>query len=266
MRWSLWLSMVTVGLLLLVGLPRAYAAEAFPSCASAQSTSFQAVGVRDGVTIVTKEGELVRLAGVVVPGSLDGDEPAAERARMTLLARIQGEQIFVRGGSRDRYGAINGEVLAGNVWLQAEQVKAGNARVAAHPDAAGCRAALLKFEQEARLVGHGNWSNPRFAIHGPNDMAELTAAEGRFMLVEGFVRRIGESGKRIYLDFGVKFNEDFSVIVPADANKAFTNAGIDLRSLAGVRLRVRGVVSIQGGPAIVVRDPSALEILKADGA
>ncbi len=268
MRWHFWLNGAIAGLLS-AALPSAAAAvEALPSCVSAQFRSFEAASVRDGSTIVTKEGTLVRLAGVVVPGLLDADDAAAERARAALLARVQGEQIFVRGGGTDRYGSIIGEVTAGNVWLQAEQVRAGHARVASGSGqtASGCRAELLKLEQEARLAGAGNWSNPRFSIHGPNDMAELNAAEGRFMLVEGFVRRVGESGRRIYLDFGTRFTEDFSVIVPPDANKAFTRAGIDLRSLAGVRLRVRGIVSIQGGPAIVVRDPSAVEILKADGA
>ncbi len=235
-------------------------------CAGASPVeTFRAVSAPDGTMIVTQEGEVIRLAGIVAPGELDKDVDAAGRATKALHGLVAGKTISVRAkAGRDRFGRIAGQVeLAdGSQWVQAALVAAGVARVAPQIEGGSCVTALLAVEQQARLKGSGLWSDPRFAVHGPEDLAELSAAEGRFMLVEGVVRRVGESGGRVYLDFGRRFNEDFSVIVPRDAHKAFTSAGIDLRSLGGVRLRVRGVVSMRGGPAIELREPSAMELVK----
>lgn len=243
-------------------------ARALDRCAGKNAVNYRVAGIRDGNTIVTEQGVEIRLAGVVAPTSLDADPQASARVEKMLGELLMGKSVSVRTSNDkpDRYGRITGQIETDGKWVQAALVSSGEARVASHTEGGECTKFLLAAEREARLRGAGNWSDPRFAIHGPFDLAELKAAEGRFMVVEGVVRRVGESGGRVYLDFGTRFNEDFSVIVPREANKAFTSAGIDLRALGGVRLRVRGIVSIQGGPAIVLRDPLALELLKAGGA
>lgn len=233
--------------------------------------TYRALSARDGTSIATAEGIIVTLAGIVAAGDLDGDPQAVSRAAETLHRLVAGKNISVIGSGFDRYGRTTGQVVVRDsgekaVWLQAAMVAGGEARVAPQTAGHGCASVLLRAEGEARAAGHGAWSSPRFAIHGPDEVQRLTAAEGRFMLVEGVIRRVGESGGRIYLDFGSRFNEDFSVIVPRDAHKAFTSSGIDLRILEGARVRVRGIVTLRGGPAIELRDPAALEWLKADGA
>jgi micrococcal nuclease len=257
-------------------VPGTVVAGPLPDAASCSDMSaaktYRAVSVRDGTGILTSEGVVVVLAGIAAAGALDGDAQAASRATRTLERIVTGKNISVSGNSgEDRYGRRRGQVVAvdadGNaIWLQAAMVAAGEARVAPQMDSGGCTGTLLRVEHEARLTGQGAWSDPRFAIHGPDELERLTAAAGRFMLVEGVVRRIGESDGRIYLDFGRRFNEDFSVIIPRDAHKAFTSTGIDLRALEGARVRVRGIVTLRGGPAIELREPAAMEWLKADGA
>jgi micrococcal nuclease len=240
------------------------------SCMQAPgSKTYRALSARDGTSIVTSEGEVIVLAGIVSAGNLDGDPQAAIRAAEALDRLVKGKTISMSGDARDRYGSLKGHVVVvqetGSIWVQGAMVGLGEARVAPQMDTA-CAPALLRIESEARAGGQGSWSDPRFAIHGPDDLLQLTAAEGRFMVVEGVVRRVGESGEHIYLDFGRRFNEDFSVIVPRDAHKAFTTAGIDLRSLEGARVRVRGILTLRGGPAIELRHPAAMEWLKAGGA
>lgn len=231
---------------------------------------YHAISGRDGGSILTKEGPVIVLAGIVAAGELDGDPQASARAAEMLDRLVSGRTISVQGDVRDRYGRFSGQVFVmqdtGSVWIQAAMVAAGEVRVAPQMDVSGCTAVLLQMESEARASGHGVWSDSRFAVRGSSDLQQLTEAEGRFMVVEGVVRRIGESAGRIYLDFGRRFNEDFSVIIPPDAHKAFTSAGIDLRSLEGTRVRVRDIVSLRGGPAIELRDPAALESLRAGGA
>lgn len=248
-----------------------FSAAADPCTDMTGAQIFHAVAVRDGTSIATSEGAGIALAGIVAAAELDGDAEAAKRAAQALDRLVTGRQILVRAGAErpDRYGRIVGQVAVmgsgSPLWVQGAMLEAGEARVSA-VSSGSCTAALLRAEAAARTAGKGTWSDPRFAVHGAGDLERLTAAEGRFMVVEGLVRRTGESGGRIYLDFGQRFNEDFSVIVPRDAHKAFTNAGIDLRSLEGARVRVRGVVIVRGGPAIELRDPAAIERLKAGGA
>ena len=71
---------------------------------------------------------------------------------------------------------------------------------------------------------------------------------------------------RLFLDFGRRFNQDFSIVIPRGARAAFAAAGVDLKALAGKRVRARGVLYIWGGPALELRIPTALEIVGADGA
>lgn len=246
-------------------LPRAALAEI--KCAGTLAPQiFHAATAPDGSMIVTREGEIIRLAGIAVPGELDRDADANGRAAKTLNALVAGKKISVsaQSGAKDRYGRIVAQVelVDESKWIQAELIAAGVARVAPQFDVGQCTLALLKIEREAIKEKAGLWSEPRFAVQQASDITELSDAEGRYMVVEGRVRRVGESAGRVYLDFGGRFNEDFSVIVPREANKAFTNAGIDLRSLEGIRLRVRGIVSMRGGPAIELFDPSAMELLK----
>jgi endonuclease YncB( thermonuclease family) len=245
---------------------RATSAEPAKCAGGSPAETFHAVSAPDGSMIVTKEGGVIRLAGIVAPGESDRDIHAGEQAAKALQNLVAGKKILVRtkAGGRDRYGRIVGQVelAEGAEWIQAALVTAGVARVAPQIDGGGCAVALLALERQARSRKAGLWAEPNFTVRGSQEIAELTAAEGRYMLVEGVVRRVGESGGRVFLDFGARFNEDFSVIVPRDAHKAFTNAGIDLRSLKGARLRVRGIVSMRGGPAIELRDPSAMELVK----
>ncbi len=98
-----------------------------------------------------------------------------------------------------------------------------------------------------------------------DDLAGLNAATGRFAVVEGVVHHIGETASRTYLDFGRRYTKDFTIVVPRAARRSFAAAGIDLKSLRGQKVRVRGVLFSSGGPAIEIRKPASLELLKDRG-
>jgi hypothetical protein len=94
----------------------------------------------------------------------------------------------------------------------------------------------------------------------------LNAAAGRFAVVEGTVTRVGEAGGRLFLDFGRRYMEDFTLVVSRGARPTFEKAGVDLKALKGKKVRARGVLFPWGGPAIELRKPAALELVEGEGA
>jgi endonuclease YncB( thermonuclease family) len=250
----------------------ARAANGIAACAEAGAVfaTVEAIGARDGMTIRLADGREIRLAGVMAATVLDGDAEAVRRATAALDALIAGRRIALHGrtGGEDRYGRIVAQVtIAGETakWIQAELVALGMLRAAPATDMPACAEVLLARERRARAAGVGLWADDRFAIETADSVAALTAAAGRFAIVEGTVRRIGEAGGRLFLDFGRRYTEDFTVIIPRSAHAAFAASGIELRALAGRRLRTRGMLYIWGGPALEVKHPAAIELIDRDG-
>ena len=86
--------------------------------------------------------------------------------------------------------------------------------------------------------------------------------KGRFTLVEGKVVSVRESGGTIYVNFGRRWNESFTVTISRSAmSGSFPAAGMEPRSLAGRRVMVRGWIEERGGPWIEAAAPDQIEIV-----
>lgn len=230
----------------------------------------EAVAARDGATLRLADGRELRLAGVVAANTFDGDASSAARATDALNEIAAGKSLALHGRNdvRDRYGRLIAQVaIPGSEprWLQADLVAAGWLRVAPEASDLTCAASLLDAENEARAGQKGLWQEARFAVMAADDLAGLNAATGRFAVVEGVVHHVGETAGRTYLDFGRRYSQDFTIVIPRAARGGFSAAGVDLKSLRGQKVRVRGVLFSAGGPAIEIRKPASLELLKDRG-
>jgi hypothetical protein len=127
------------------------------------------------------------------------------------------------------------------------------------------RRCTLLHERSARAAKLGFWAESRFAVQDAQAIERLNAARGRFAIVEGSVQRVGESGGRTFLDFGRRYTQDFTIVVPRTAQSAFQAAGIDPKAMRGKRVRVRSVLYALAGP-IEARLPAAIEIWSAGSA
>jgi micrococcal nuclease len=226
-------------------------------------------GALDGATIKLKDGSAVRLAGIHAPTEQDGPAEIARRATAALDALVAGRRVRLYSSERepDRYGRVVAQIAVENApaaWVQAALVHAGQVRVQPDSGAPDCAARLLNLERQARRSGRGVWGEAAFSILPANSVPHAFVAEGRFALVEAVVQRVGEAGGRIFLDFGRRYREDFTIVIPREAHAAFAAAGVDLRALSGRRVRARGVLFSWGGPAIELRAPGALELIEAD--
>jgi endonuclease YncB( thermonuclease family) len=217
--------------------------------------------VVDGRSFVLADGREVRLDGIEVPPAQDAND--------ALAALVLGREVVLKRAkdATDRYGRILADALVPHDATAAPRsvtktlLAQGVARLTARPGGAVCMAELRPSEAGARAAHLGLWGDPRYFPKQADDVAGISAERGRFTLVEGKVVSVRESGGTIYVNFGRKWNEDFTVTILKRHERQFTAAGLEPRSLAGRRVMVRGWIEARGGPWIEAAAPEQVEIV-----
>lgn len=231
--------------------------------------------VLDGETLKLADGRVVRLIGAKAPMpplGFRGDDPwpLVEEAKEALTRLAAGKEVELRyGGARtDRHGYALAQVFvvegASRIWVQKEMVGEGLARVYSFPDNRACVKELLASEKDAREKGLGVWASPVYRIESAEDVDRLGRLTQSYQLVEGRVLSVGEGAGRVYLNFARDWKSDFTVSVARKDVSAFAVEGIDLKALAGKRVRVRGWVVWRNGPMIEATHPEQIEVLADD--
>ena len=82
-------------------------------------------------------------------------------------------------------------------------------------------------------------------------------------MVRGRVLSVRESGGTIYVNFGRRWSEDFTVTIAKRNERAFAAAGVEPKSLAGHRVEVRGWIEERGGPWIDAVRPEQIRVVEA---
>jgi hypothetical protein len=132
-------------------------------------------------------------------------------------------------------------------------VAKGFARVYSLPDNRACTSELLAREQEARAKRLGLWSSSAYRIEDAGDAERLGRLIHSYQLIEG--------SSRLYLNFATDWRSDFTISIARKDAAAFAAAGLDPRTLAGKRLRVRGWFVWRNGPMIEATHPDQIELL-----
>ncbi|MDE3175706.1 MAG: DNA-binding protein, partial [Pseudomonadota bacterium] len=177
------------------------------------------------------------------------------------LAALAGKRFGVAelGAAPDRWGRrVVDLVDDGGRSVALDLIARGLALARAEADIRDCTAERLGAEAGARAAAKGLWAD-RDVLLDAADAAALAKADGRFVLVEGVVRRVGEGRAKVYLDFAG--HNGFSVVAAKKAEPSFRRSGVDLKALAGRRVLVRGVMDDRFGPRIEIADPAMIEIL-----
>jgi endonuclease YncB( thermonuclease family) len=245
--------------------------------------------VIDGRTFVLNDGREVRLAAVEVPPLAPSSPSAAAQnpsrdanpfrndglaAKSALEALIGGDDIVLRqaetglDGSLDRYGRLVAYAYAlrdgAELFAQGALIESGFARVADRVGSKACAMELLEGENAARAAKLGLWGDPYYEVLNADAPVDVLAQRGRFALVEGQVVSVRESGATIYVNFGRRWSESFAVTISKRNERSFTAAGLDLKGLAGRRVRVRGWIEARGAdsnaPWIEAARPEQIEM------
>jgi len=216
--------------------------------ATVRATTDEGIGLEDGRTI--------RLAAVTVPNAADA---ALQAGKEIMLKRAGAEET-------DRYGRLVAHIFVhehgAERWFQADLLRAGVAHASARIGEAACARVLFAAEQAARDAKLGLWADPYYVMNKAEDAAEILKQRGRFALIEGKVLSVRESGGTIYVNFGRRWSEDFSVTIAKRNERMFTAAGLEPKKLAGRRVRIRGWVEQRGGPWVDAARPEQIEVLQ----
>ncbi|MEZ5986441.1 MAG: thermonuclease family protein [Hyphomonas sp.] len=185
--------MQRVFLSLLLGLLAA-CAKPHPLDALEPGERGRVVRILDGDALVLDTGQSVRLAGIEAPARPYKDregEPFQEEARRMLEDMTLGRevQLFYAGLTRDRYDRALAQVrtmdaLGPDLWLNAEMLRRGGARMRIYPDTAGGSEAFPELEAEARTERRGLWAKQAYRVP---DASALPEGFERFRLVQGKV-------------------------------------------------------------------------------
>lgn len=206
----------------------------------------------------------VRLAGIRAPRAGPSAELASARLQALLDEAGEGLALIPAGPGRTRHGVLLVTARMPSArTVQDILVREGLAAVDSHGDNTAYTAGLLVLEEEARNAGLGAWGLRDLLVHStdPNALAPWLDS---VQIVEGRVISTGQARDgRIYLNFGTDWRTDFTVQVMRRDQARFNAAGIDLRSLGGTVVRVRGWLHEENGPMITLDHAEALELVDA---
>jgi hypothetical protein len=228
-----------------------------PACSAAEVPDTLLSFTAHGTIRLAGQGE-ARLAGLRLP------EEGRERAAALLRAR--GGTVRVRPlGEADRWGRRPVQIAFAEGGDAGESLtEEGLAVVDPAPGEPFCQPELLALEATARERGLGVWAGDGSKPIPAGDAERLAARIGRFAIVEGRVRSVGERRQRTYLNFGADWASDFTVVVTNPAFAVLAERGLTAAALRGRRVRVRGVLEDWRGTAITVTVAEIVEVLETE--
>ena len=178
------------------------------ACGAAAGT-VRAASVDERGEIALADGRTLRLAGLDLPLPSRGDPSLTAAARDLLAKRFVGREaaLSLVATVTDRWERALGDLAAppadaAPASAAEALIAAGLARVRPEYETRGCEAGRLALESAARAKGLGVWRDPDYAVLAADDLASLARRDGRFVIVEGVVRRVGLGRARLYLDLG----------------------------------------------------------------
>lgn len=228
----------------------------------------QVVGVDERLDIALNDGKIVRLGGLDAPNPEHGAPEIANGARDFLSKRLLGQEadlIQVAGGT-DRWSRTVADLVLPPSGSEptgstvAALLTAGFARVRPEFETRGCAAERLAIEEDARERETGIWRDPEFAVVQSSNSVELRRRNGRFVVVEGMVRRVGFARSRIYLELVPR--DGPTIVVARKLESALAREGRPVGELVGQTIRARGALDDRFGPRIEVVDPAMIEIAR----
>ncbi|MEP2559591.1 MAG: hypothetical protein ABJH63_19250 [Rhizobiaceae bacterium] len=145
--------------------------------------------------------------------------------------------------------------------MQGKLLQNGNALALPSTQRQLCRQALLDAESKNTAKRAQYWRSRGVEIDA-TDLETLSASVGRFVMVTGFVSSVGDRSKRLYLNFGENWAQDFTVTVAKRGAGKFTGDLARLTGLTGRKVQIRGVLENNRGPLIRVIDDVQVQIIK----
>ena len=160
----------------------------------------------------------------------------------------------------DRYSRQPVHLFYSLGWWQGELLQSGQALSFALGADSACLKAMLDAESKNTASKANHWQDRGLELRA-TDLPELLAKAGNFVLVTGIVLSVGDRTRRLYLNFGQNWAQDFTVSVAKTGAGKFAGNWRRLTELKGRKIRVRGVLESNQGPLIRVIDDAQIQII-----
>lgn len=216
--------------------------------------------VAENGEVMLASGRRLRLADIRL-----AESGTLGRAALERLQGLVGATVTVSAEPvADRWGRQAGEIASGGRDVGAGLVDAGLAMIDVGGAAALCRPGLYVREEEARRLRVGLWAADGERPIWTGDVAALRQRTGRFTILEGRVRSVGERRWRTYLNFGSDWSTGTTVVLPRRVWDGLVRQGWSAASLRGKRVRARGFVEDRRGPSVEIATVEMIEIWDVD--
>lgn len=226
-----------------------------------------AASLGDDGALELSDGRRLVPEGIALPTSLA--DPAQRRAAQAAAeAVLDGRTLAIGPDRTDRHGRLAAAAALAQTGaaedLAVALLRAGAGLARPVPGDAACGAGRLAAEAEARQARRGLWALDD-ALLAAGDEDALAVRGGLFTVAEGRVREVGMAGGRVFLNFGTRWRQDFTVIIAMEDFATILGDSLDPAALSGRLVRVRGVVREDGGPAMTLRLPGELVLVSEPG-
>lgn len=159
----------------------------------------------------------------------------------------------------DRYGRVAVTAFGGESLLQSKWLEQGKAIIYGRNVSGACLEEMRRAENVARAENLGWWrENAVFRSYQPQEIAKR---KGRFAIVSGRILSVGDRKRRLYLNFGHNWAEDFTVSVAKTGAGRFNGDVDELIAAKGRRVEIRGLVELARGPLIRLFHVSQIRFL-----
>lgn len=223
----------------------------------------------DGLTIVLKDGKIIRLSSLDIPGYVYPEPSEISLQAKQALEKLLPEdtEVVIYQTVKPKVGRENrmGQLLAhletkdDKIWVQGYLLDQGLARVAPTPRNYELAVKMYEIESMARQDKKGLWTDKAYPLLTHDHAMQ---ENGNFAVIEGTVLKAASMRNDLYLNFGSDWRKDFTVQVKPAVRKLMVREGIDPLSLNGKKVRVRGWVREYNGPLIELNHPASLQILE----
>lgn len=177
------------------------------------------------------------------------------------LRRYDKITLYFGDYQSDRYGRQPVHLFHRDRWLQGNLLQNGDALALPSTQRVACRQALLDAERKNTARRGHHWRSRGVEIDAA-DLEGLAEKVGRFVMVTGIVRSVGDRKRRLYLNFGENWAHDFTVSIAKRGAGKFAGDLGRLTGLTGKTVQVRGVLEESRGPLIRVIDDVQIKIIK----
>lgn len=227
--------------------------------------------VLTGDLIKLVSGEKVKLDSIKAPeywpkGSPYNSWPNAFAAKKELSNLIERQDItlFCFQKKLDHRGIKHAHVKrsSDDLWIQDALTRSGYAWVFGGTAPVSLMENLREAETDAQSAHKGIWSNSAYAAVPALDLEAIKP--GWFQLIKGTVVAVASIRGTYYLNFGSDWREDFTIQLSHKLAEKYASDQLNIASLQGKIVEVRGFVEWAGGPKIIVTDRHQIRLLNND--